>query len=42
MTPVLHDHVDILITTIEDMAAIYGWAAGNTAQTRSTRVTLAS
>jgi sugar/nucleoside kinase (ribokinase family) len=28
MTPVLRDHVDILITTIEDMAAIYGMDCG--------------
>lgn len=28
MTPVLRDHVDILITTIEDMAAIYGMGCG--------------
>ena len=28
MTPLLHNHVDILITTIEDMAAIYGMACG--------------
>jgi 2-dehydro-3-deoxygluconokinase len=28
MTPILHDHVDILITTIEDMAELYGMSAG--------------
>jgi 2-dehydro-3-deoxygluconokinase len=28
MTPVLRDHVDVLITTIEDMAAIYGMGCG--------------
>jgi 2-dehydro-3-deoxygluconokinase len=28
MTPILHDHVDILITTIEDMAELYGMGAG--------------
>ena len=28
LTPVLRDHVDILITTIEDMAQLYGLSAG--------------
>lgn len=28
LTPLLRDHVDILITTIEDMAALYGLGAG--------------
>jgi len=28
MTPLLRDHADILITTIEDMAAIYGMGCG--------------
>jgi sugar/nucleoside kinase (ribokinase family) len=28
MTPLLHDYVDILITTIEDMAVIYGMGCG--------------
>jgi len=28
MTPILHDHVDVLITTIEDMAQLYGMGAG--------------
>jgi len=28
MTPILTDHVDYLITTIEDMAALYGMGAG--------------
>lgn len=28
MTPILHDHVDYLITTIEDMAQLYGMGAG--------------
>jgi len=27
MTPLMTDHVDVLITTIEDMAAIYKLAA---------------
>lgn len=28
MTPLIHDHVDIFITTIEDMAAVYGIGCG--------------
>ncbi|MCD6520716.1 MAG: sugar kinase [Anaerolineae bacterium] len=28
MTPILRDHVDVLITTIEDMAQLYGLGAG--------------
>jgi 2-dehydro-3-deoxygluconokinase len=28
MTPILHDHVDILITSIEDMARLYGLDCG--------------
>jgi len=28
MTPVISDHVDVLITTIEDMAKVYGMACG--------------
>lgn len=28
MTPLIRDHVDILITTIEDMAAVYGFGCG--------------
>jgi 2-dehydro-3-deoxygluconokinase len=28
LTPILRDHVDILITTIEDMAGLYGMGAG--------------
>jgi 2-dehydro-3-deoxygluconokinase len=28
MTPLLHDHVDVLITTIEDMARLYGMDCG--------------
>ena len=28
MTPLLHDHVDILITSVEDMAQLYGMGAG--------------
>ncbi|MBT9165660.1 MAG: hypothetical protein DDT25_00314 [Chloroflexi bacterium] len=28
MTPLVTDHIDILITTIEDMAAIYGIGCG--------------
>ncbi len=28
MTPLLKEHVDILITTIEDMAALYGISCG--------------
>jgi len=28
LTPILRDHVDILITTIEDMARLYGMSAG--------------
>ncbi len=29
LTPILRDHVDILITTIEDMALLYGMSAGH-------------
>jgi 2-dehydro-3-deoxygluconokinase len=28
MTPLLHDHIDVLITTIEDMARLYGMDCG--------------
>ena len=28
MTPILDDHVDMLITTIEDMARLYGMGCG--------------
>jgi 2-dehydro-3-deoxygluconokinase len=29
MTPIITDHIDVLITTIEDMAKVYGLSVGN-------------
>ncbi len=35
MTPILADHVDVLITSIEDMALSMGWTVASTAPSRS-------